>query len=160
MRPGWGTTMTTRPTDMEPVGWLCPRCGSSNAPSVEQCRCRRAQDAGPVSPGNVADVAWDLAAPLFASGAPLSPAVGLRSRTRRSGPTRTRQTVMYLLRDVLGWSYAEIGEAVGRDHGTVMHAERMVFNWLETEPGFAHRFSAVRTAFMQCIAEVGDPAPR
>ena len=67
---------------------------------------------------------------------------------------------MYLLRNVLRWSYAEIGEAVGRDHGTVMHAERQVANWLETESGFAHRLSAVRSAFERSIAEVGDPAPR
>jgi chromosomal replication initiator protein len=46
----------------------------------------------------------------------------LTSRTRRKEIVEPRQIAMYLLRDILEMSYPFIGEKMGRDHTTAIHA--------------------------------------
>lgn len=46
----------------------------------------------------------------------------LITRSRKKETVEPRQVVMYLLRDILGFSYPYIGEKFGRDHTTVIHS--------------------------------------
>lgn len=46
----------------------------------------------------------------------------LRGKSRRAEVVRARQVAMYLCREIVKNSYAEIGLQFGRDHSTVMHA--------------------------------------
>lgn len=47
---------------------------------------------------------------------------GLTGKSRRQEVALARQVAMYLCREVLGSSFAEIGQHFDRDHSTVMHA--------------------------------------
>lgn len=48
------------------------------------------------------------------------------SSSRHVLTTSARKVAMFLCRDRLGMSYAQIGRIFGRDHSTVMHACRCV----------------------------------
>lgn len=37
MNPGWPTVPFTVPVTYQPVGWLCPKCGTVNNPSMPSC---------------------------------------------------------------------------------------------------------------------------
>jgi hypothetical protein len=43
----WGAVPSRVPTfpQVQPYGWICPRCGRSNAPSVLICSCQPAAPA-------------------------------------------------------------------------------------------------------------------
>ena len=34
----------------ENTGWLCPRCGSVNAPQIEKCKCVKTEDTDKAGP--------------------------------------------------------------------------------------------------------------
>lgn len=50
------------------------------------------------------------------------PTQNLTKRVRKKEVVEPRQVAMYLLRDILDMSYPYIGEKMGRDHTTAMHA--------------------------------------
>lgn len=76
-----------------------------------------------------------------------------RNRTRRY--TNPRQVLCYLLHEVVGLSYPEIGRMVHRDHSTVMSNVQAVRRRAAGEPYFAdrlerftHTLEARRKAFL------------
>ena len=58
----------------------------------------------------------------------------MTSKRRPANIAFPRQVAMYLARKLTKSSLAEIGEAFGgRDHGTVLHAHRLVGDRMQTE---------------------------
>jgi chromosomal replication initiator protein len=59
-------------------------------------------------------------------------ATDLRSKSRSRSVTQPRMLAMYLARKYAGASYGSIGSYFGgRDHSTVMSAERKVQSWID-----------------------------
>lgn len=75
----------------------------------------------------------------------------LRSRDRHEPLVIARQMCFALLRHHTGVGLVLLGEYLGRDHGTVLHALRAVAARLETNPAEAARHlrltTAIRTRF-------------
>jgi chromosomal replication initiation ATPase DnaA len=57
---------------------------------------------------------------------------------------RARQTVMYLARVVLGFTYAEAGRLVGRDRTTAAYACRVIED-LRDDPDFDAKLTALES---------------
>ena len=64
----------------------------------------------------------------------------------RSGSfSDARHMAMAIARELTPHSLEEVGRCFGgRDHGTVMHAEKKIAARLETEPAFARRYADMR----------------
>ncbi len=72
----------------------------------------------------------------------------LESPRRSRGIVEPRQVAMYLLRELLDLSYAEVGRLFGgRDHSTVIHSIRKVRGRLRSEPAFRTRILGLRNQF-------------
>jgi hypothetical protein len=68
------------------------------------------------------------------------PAELARSHARTRPAVLLRHVVMLLTRQVAGWSYPEIGRALGgRDHTTVMHGVSAIRRRMTTDPALAHK---------------------
>jgi chromosomal replication initiation ATPase DnaA len=59
--------------------------------------------------------------------------------TRQGNIAEARQAVMYVLRSRYHYTYQEIGEAMQRDHGTIIHGYRAMIDRLPAEPDLANR---------------------
>lgn len=57
----------------------------------------------------------------------------LTGKSRRAEVVRARQVAMYLCREIVRNSYAEIGLQFQRDHSTVMHACGKIADLLEED---------------------------
>lgn len=67
------------------------------------------------------------------------------SRKRKREIVQARQVVMYLAKELTDMSLAAIGsEMGGRDHSTVIYAEKSIHNLLETTPAFADELQEIR----------------
>ena len=77
----------------------------------------------------------------------------MRSRTHHGA----RQTIVWLLRSSPQRpSYPELGRLLGRDHSTVISAERSAFIRLRTEPEFAVMLERVRDRALELGATPAD----
>lgn len=63
---------------------------------------------------------------------------------RRARTAMARHTAMYLVRELLCWTWAQIGQAFGgRDHTSVMHAHRKVAGLVTCDSGFRSTVDAM-----------------
>jgi hypothetical protein len=69
------------------------------------------------------------------------------SKIRVQHVAMARQIVMYAIRELTGMSFPKIGDRLGRDHATVIHAHRLICRRMEKEPGFAVTMSNLLHAF-------------
>ena len=61
----------------------------------------------------------------------------IRSQRRTAAVVAARHLAIYLVRQRIGWSFPEIGEYIGRDHRSVMHAFHKVANLCDpTHPAY------------------------
>lgn len=67
----------------------------------------------------------------------------LLGRRRRAALVLPRQIAMYLARKLLGRPFAELGEAFGREHTTVLNAWRAIAARLETDRALAARVEQI-----------------
>lgn len=68
----------------------------------------------------------------------------MTSKRRPANIAFPRQVAMFLAREMTKASLNEIGEAFGgRDHGTVLHAHRLVQERMKTEENTRHKISAI-----------------
>ncbi|MGD9896424.1 MAG: chromosomal replication initiator protein DnaA [Candidatus Methylacidiphilaceae bacterium] len=75
----------------------------------------------------------------------------MTSKRRLAHITLPRMVAMYLSRKLTTCSLAEIGENFGgRDHGTVLHAQRVVAEKLQSEPRF-------ETLVRELVEKLGNP---
>lgn len=83
------------------------------------------------------------------------PKAHLVRRWRRQPAVFARQVSMWLMREVLGWSSATIGQVLRRDHGTVLHAWQAVRDRMTTNPDARSRCEQALRGF---CADLGrDP---
>jgi chromosomal replication initiator protein len=68
----------------------------------------------------------------------------LVSRTRRKEIVEPRQIVMYLLRDILEMSYPYIGEKLGRDHTTAIHAYEKINQEINKNSSLNQKILSIR----------------
>lgn len=82
---------------------------------------------------------------LVAKAGPLWGITPLRiyHHTRQANVAEARQAVMYVLRSRYHHTYQEIGEALHRDHGTIMHGCKAMADRLPNEPILANRVAAL-----------------
>jgi chromosomal replication initiator protein len=74
---------------------------------------------------------------------------GLVSKRRTKDLTVPRQVAMYLIRDLLDLSLAEVGNHFGgRDHSTVIHSIRKVEQGLDSDPAMRGAVERVRSVLM------------
>lgn len=81
------------------------------------------------------------------------PLAQMRRDDRKQPWTFGRQAAMWLLVDVCGWSSAAVGKVMRRDHGTVLHACRVVENRIETEPDVRERMVKARGWFLRAVEQ-------
>jgi chromosomal replication initiator protein len=68
----------------------------------------------------------------------------MTSKRRPANIAFPRQVAMYLAREMTKSSLNEIGEAFGgRDHGTVLHAHKLVQERMKTQENVRHKVSAI-----------------
>ena len=67
----------------------------------------------------------------------------LRGRKRSADLLLPRRVAMYLARLLLGWPFAELGVAFGRDHTTVLQVWRVVSARRQTDPSLAARLERI-----------------
>jgi len=67
----------------------------------------------------------------------------LRGRGRSAELLLPRRVAMYLARELLGWSFAELGAVFGCDHTTVLQACRVVTARRRSDPAFAARLERI-----------------
>ena len=69
----------------------------------------------------------------------------IKGLSRHKRIARPRQVAMYLARDLLARTWAEIGRAHGsRDHTTAMHGYRAILKAVEVDSEMAGRVAAVK----------------
>jgi chromosomal replication initiator protein len=78
--------------------------------------------------------------------------------SRQQTTVLVRGMLIYLLRETAGWSFSAIGRLLrGKDHSTVLHANRKIARRIETDAGFASemRSLAARTAelMIDCLPD-------
>jgi hypothetical protein len=67
-----------------------------------------------------------------------------RSRIRRNNAVLLRHTVMLLTRKIAGWSFPEIGKALGgRDHSTVVHGVGAIQRRMAADPALAGKIESL-----------------
>jgi hypothetical protein len=68
----------------------------------------------------------------------------LQSKTRKREIVKPRQTVMYLSKNLTGYSLKEIGKQIGgKDHATVLSSCRTVKNLMETDKYLKSQVEAI-----------------
>ena len=61
----------------------------------------------------------------------------VRSQRRTADVVAARHLAIYLIRQRIAWSFPEIGEYIGRDHSSVMHAHRKIADLCDpTHPAY------------------------
>lgn len=69
----------------------------------------------------------------------------ITGRSRKSGVVEPRQVCMYLLRDILKFSYPHIGEKLGnRDHTTAIHACEKITKDINQNPGLNQKIMLIK----------------
>jgi chromosomal replication initiator protein len=79
------------------------------------------------------------------------PVSELTGRNRSAKISVPRQIIMYLMREEVGASFPQIGQALNRDHTTVMHGIQRVTADLETDGDLAKTISAVRSKLYEPV---------
>lgn len=72
----------------------------------------------------------------------------LRSRSRVHHICIARMVSMYLLKELLGLSYSEIGRRLGKDHSGVMYSYRAIRDRLEVDRRFCSQMEQTRAAVL------------
>jgi chromosomal replication initiator protein len=70
----------------------------------------------------------------------------LITRGRKKEVVEPRQIAMYLLRDILDMSYPYIGEKLGRDHTTAIHAVEKINQEINKNSGLNQKINLIREA--------------
>lgn len=83
----------------------------------------------------------------------------INGRCREQRIALARQMAMVLAKEIMGLSSVQVGKAFGRDHGTVLHAERAIRNACETDPSIAKAKTYAATSVRSYLAEIGYPMP-
>lgn len=68
----------------------------------------------------------------------------LSNRSRQKQVVEPRQVAMYLLRDILDMSYPYIGEKMGRDHTTAIHAIEKIGEEINQNSGLNQKILAIK----------------
>jgi chromosomal replication initiator protein len=68
----------------------------------------------------------------------------LITRGRKKEVVEPRQVAMYLLRDILEMSYPYIGERLGRDHTTAIHAVEKITQELNKNQSLNQKISLIK----------------
>ena len=69
----------------------------------------------------------------------------LTDQGRRKEIVEPRQIAMFLMKDLLGMSYSDIGHKMGkRDHSTVMHACDKIGKLLTSDQKIANKISSIK----------------
>lgn len=79
--------------------------------------------------------------------------VDLLSQRRTNEIAHPRMVALALCRELTDFTQIAIGNAFGRDHGTVIHAQRAVADWCACDPKFAARYKTLRAAAAAAVAE-------
>ncbi len=68
----------------------------------------------------------------------------ITGRSRVPRITRARQMVMFLAREYTDYSYPRIGEALSRDHSTVMHGVRSIYDLSYTDEKLVESLAKIK----------------
>jgi chromosomal replication initiator protein len=72
------------------------------------------------------------------------PGTALLGNGRQQTTVLARGMLVYLLREAAGWSFAAIGRLLrGKDHSTVLHANRKIAGRVATDAAFAHTMASL-----------------
>jgi chromosomal replication initiation ATPase DnaA len=64
-------------------------------------------------------------------------------QTRQAKIAEARQAVMFVLRNRYHYTFQEIGEALHRDHGTIIHGCNAIHDRMANEPDLANRVASL-----------------
>jgi len=81
-------------------------------------------------------------------GVPLAELVG---RNRSAKIALPRHVVMYVMREEVGASLQQIGQALGRDHTTVMHGIERIAGEMDRNPDLVQSVSALRNRLYEPV---------
>jgi chromosomal replication initiator protein len=81
----------------------------------------------------------------------------IMGRNRSSATAWARQVVMYLLRSMTSDSCSDIGEYLNKDHGTVIHGDRLVRNRLAQCRQSRQDIDAIKARISLLLKEATQP---
>lgn len=79
------------------------------------------------------------------------PIAELTGRNRSAKISQPRQIIMYLMREEIGASLPQIGQALNRDHTTVMHGIQRITTDMESDADLAKTVSALRAKLYEPV---------